>query len=55
MPVSRTGLRDAIGARIVTFNVHVSAKDIPRYQVFFAGMLACRLKGSEAAKGQTGR
>ena len=31
------------------FHAHVSAKDIPRYQVFLAGALACRFQRSEAA------
>jgi len=31
------------------FHAHVSAKDIPLYQVFLAGALACRFQRSEAA------
>lgn len=31
------------------FHAHVSANDIPLYQVFLAGALACRFQRSEAA------
>jgi hypothetical protein len=42
-------------ARIVTLHVLISAKNIPRYQVFLAGVLACRLQRLEASIGKTGR
>lgn len=47
-------LGDAISARIVTLHVLISAKNIPRYQVFLAGVLACRLQRLEASMGKTG-
>jgi hypothetical protein len=44
---------ESISAGIVIFDADVSVKDIPRYQAFLEGVLACRFQKSEAAMGNS--